>query len=258
MSGSKLRQRLKAGETVYGASCSLGAPMIAEIFAMAGLDYIYVDQQHGLTSFDTLVTMLRCINRTPTAAIVRVLSNNAGLIGQALDAGADGVIVPMVNSRAEAERAAAACRYNPQGVRSFGPMRAGLMHGRNPAAANERVMCFVMIETAEGVEAADDIASVAGIDGVYIGQADLALSLGLEPLVSIQPGIHEQAIGRIRTACLSSGIAPGINGDATAMSAQGYRMITIGSDLSFVNAAAGKLTESIQRARNSKDQVGGQ
>lgn len=252
MSAASLKQRLKSGETVYGASCSLGAPMIAEILASAGLDYVYVDQQHGLTSFDTLVTMLRCINRTPTAAIVRVLSNDAGLIGQALDAGADGVIVPMVNSREEAERAAVACRYAPLGVRSFGPMRAGLLHGRDPVAANGRVMCFVMIETAEGVAAADEITSVPGIDGIYIGQADLALSLGLEPLVKVQPGIHEQAVDRIRNACLANGITAGINGDAVAMAAQGYRMITLGSDLTLVNTGVARIMEGVTRARGER------
>lgn len=249
MASRSLRQRLRDGETVVGASCALGSPMVAEILATAGLDYIYVDQQHGLTSFDTLVSILRAIGRTPTATLVRVLSNDAGLIGQALDAGADGVIVPMVNSREEAERAAAACRYAPQGVRSFGPMRAGLLHGRDPVAANERVLCLVMIETAGGVAAAHEIAAVPGIDGVYIGQADLALSLGLEPLVKIQPGIHEDAVGTIGAACDSAGIVRGINGDAAAMAAAGYRLITIGSDMAIVNSGVQQIKERSAQAR---------
>jgi 4-hydroxy-2-oxoheptanedioate aldolase len=241
-----LRQRLRDGETLLGASCAYGSPMVAEVMAGAGLDYIYLDQQHGLTSFDTLVHMLRALRGSPTTPIVRVLDNDAKLIGQALDAGAEGVIIPMVNSRVDAERAAAACRYAPLGMRSFGPVRGGVVYGRDTTAANERTLCLVMIETAEGVAAADEIARVQGIDGVYIGQADLALSLGLEALVKIQPGVHADAIDAIRKACRTAGIAVGINGDPKGMAAEGYRIITVGSDMAIVNAGVAQLIERRQ------------
>jgi len=241
--GKGLRCRLLDGETVFGASCMLGSPAVAEAMAGADLDFVYIDQQHGLTSFDTLVAVLRAFGRTKTVPLVRVLSNDLSLIGQALDAGAEGVIIPMVNSREDAERAAASCRYAPVGRRSFGPVRAGLLHGRDPLAANERVLCLVMIETAEGVAAAKEIASTPGIDGVYIGQADLALTLGLQPLVQIQPGIHQDAIQRIGAACDEAGIVRGINGSVEEMVAAGYRLITIGSDVAILNRGLEQLRQ---------------
>lgn len=234
--GPTLRQRLRAGEVVYGASLSLGSPFIAEIMVRTGLDYLYIDQQHGLTSFDTLVHMLRAIDHTATAPIVRVRSNDAGLIGQVLDAGADGVIVPMVNSVEEARRAAAACRYAPEGQRSFGAFRASMTRGGDIRRANERVVCFVMIESAAGLEQAEAIASVPGVDGVYIGQADLAVSLGLPAQVRIQPGRHQDAVDAIMRACKAAGIAVGLSGHPVEMRDAGFRMITIGSDRSILEA----------------------
>jgi 4-hydroxy-2-oxoheptanedioate aldolase len=223
-----LRQRLREGAVLHGGACYLGSAIIAEMMAGAGLDYLYIDQQHGLESYDTLFDLLRAVDHTATAPIVRVRSNDAGLIGQALDAGADGVIVPMVNSRADAERAVATCRYAPAGIRSFGPVRASLTRGGDIRAADERVLCLVMIETEAGVENATEIASVPGVDGMYIGQADLAVALGLDPELRIQPGRHERAIRRILEACNAAGIAVGLSGDPVAMGRQGFRLITIG------------------------------
>ena len=236
-----LRQKLRAGGTILGASCSLGSAFVAEILARAGLDYIYIDQQHGITSFDTLVHMLRAIDHTQTSPIVRVRSNDAGLIGQVLDAGADGVIVPMVNSPEDAQRAVAACRYAPEGSRSFGAFRASMTRGSDIGKANERVLCFVMIESAGGVAQAEKIASVPGVDGVYIGQADLAISLGLPAHVKIQPGVHQAAVDAILQACTKAGIAAGLSGNAVEMCKAGFRMITMGSDRSILEAGVKDL-----------------
>jgi 4-hydroxy-2-oxoheptanedioate aldolase len=247
--GPTLRQRLKAGETAYGASCSLGSPFIAEIMVRAGLDYIYIDQQHGLTSFDTLVHMLRAIDHTPTAAIVRVLSNDPGLIGQVLDAGADGVIVPMVNSVEDARRAAAACRYAPLGSRSFGAFRASMTRGSDTYQANERVMCFVMIESEAGLRAADAIAAVPGVDGVYIGQADLAVSLGLPSQVRIQPGKHQDAVDAIMRACKAAGVVVGLSGQPVEMRDAGFRLITMATDRSMIEAGVKDLKAKMALAK---------
>jgi len=207
----------------------------------AGLDYIYIDMQHGLTSFDTLVHMLRAIDHTPTAALVRVRSNDAGLIGQVLDAGADGVIVPMVNSVVEARRAAAACRYAPQGQRSFGAFRASMTRGSDIHQANDRVVCFVMIESEAGLNEAEAIARVPGVDGVYIGQADLAVSLGLPSQVRIQPGRHQDAVDAIMRACKEAGIVVGLSGHPVEMRDAGFRLITMGSDRSILEAGVKDL-----------------
>lgn len=231
-----VRRRLRDGETLLGAACYLGSVIIAEMMSGLGLDFIYIDQQHGLTSYDTMLAMIRAVDRNRTAPLVRVASNDPGPIGQALDAGADGVIIPMVNSRDDAERAAAACRYGPQGMRSYGPLRAALTRGGDVRAADERVLCLVMVETQAGVDRVREIASTPGIDGVYIGQADLAVSLGLQPELRIQPGRHEAAVKTILEACGEAGIAAGINGDPATMRAAGFRIITAGSDQAFVAA----------------------
>lgn len=244
-----LRQKLARKATVYGAACYLGNPLTAEMLAQVDLDYIYIDQQHGFTSFETLVSMLRAVDRSFIAPIVRVRANDNGLIGQALDAGADGVIVPMVNTRKDAERAVAACRYSPEGNRSFGPIRSSMTIGGNPSEVNERISCFIMIETREGLANVDEIAATPGLTGIYIGQADLAVSLGLNPELRIQPGAHEDAIQSILSACRNSGIAAGLSGDGHVMSSLGFRMITIGSDQGFIASGIERLQKSLPQSQ---------
>lgn len=240
-----LAQKLADRRTVYGAACYLGSSIIAEMLAQLALDYIYIDQQHGMTSYDTLVEMIRAIDRTDIAPIVRVRSNDNGLIGQALDAGADGVIVPMVNSMEEAVCAVAACRYAPSGHRSYGPIRSSLTRGGALADVNQRIGCFVMVETREGLDHIEAIAATPGLAGIYIGQADLAVSLGLDPELRIQPGQHEAAIQAVLKACQANGIAAGLSGEATAMASLGFRMITIGSDQGFISAGVSRLQQSL-------------
>jgi len=243
-----LAEKLARGGTVRGAACYLGSPIIAEMLSQLPLDFIYIDQQHGLTSYDTLVDLLRAIDRSMVAPIVRVRSNDSGLIGQALDAGAEGVIVPMVNTRQDAERAVAACRYGPTGCRSFGPVRASLTRAQGTLEEiNDRVSCFVMVESRDGLTNLAEIAAVPGIAGIYIGQADLAVSLGLEPELRIQQGEHAHAIQAILDACRNNGIAAGLSGDFHDMSARGFRMITTGSDQGFVAAGVASLGKSLSR-----------
>lgn len=251
---ASLRGRLQAGESLVGAALYLGSAVIAEMMGQAGLDFVYIDQQHGLTSYDTMLALLRATDRSSTAPIVRVAANDAALIGQALDAGADGVIVPMVNSRAEAERAVAACRYGPDGVRSYGPLRASITRGGGIREADARILCIAMVETAAGVERVEEIAATPGLDGIYIGQADLAVSLGLEPELRVQPGRHAAAIERILAACRAAGIAAGISGDPAAMAKAGFRFITSGSDHGFVAAGLASLRAKLAAYRDGKEQ----
>lgn len=243
-----LATKLARGETVVGSACYLGSAIIAEMLAQLPLDFIYIDQQHGLTSYDTLVGIIRAIDRAPVSPIVRVRSNDNGLIGQALDAGAEGVIVPMINTRQDAERAIAACRYGSSGCRSYGPVRASLTRGQGSLEEiNDRVSCFVMVESREGLANLTEIAAVPGITGIYIGQADLAVSLGFDPELRIQHGEHAQAIQAILEACQENGIAAGLSGDFNEMSSRGFRMITAGSDQGFVAAGVAALGESLSR-----------
>lgn len=236
MTINRLRQLLADGGRAVGGWCTTPSALNAEVLGRAGFDYVCVDCQHGLVGFDGLFPMLSAISGTGATPIVRVPFNHTPWMGQVLDAGAEAVVVPMVNRRADAEAAAAACRYAPEGVRSFGPVRAGLHlnDGATPAEVNRQVMCLVMIETVQAVEAAEEICATPGVDGVYVGPADLAISMGIqfghEPL----PKAHAEAIAHVADACAKAGIVAGIHtgGGADARTAldSGFQMATVGTD----------------------------
>lgn len=233
---NRLRRLLESGGTAVGLACHTGDPHTAETLALAGFDYLYLDQQHSVGGLASPVEILRATARTGTTALVRVAANDPVLIGRALDAGAEGVIVPTVESAADAHRAATATRYAPEGVRSWGPTRSAFGLGPDPATVNGEVLCLVMIETAGGVDRAHEIAAVPGVHGVYVGPGDLAVSLGLSPTEGPREQRHRDAVGEICAACDAAGIAAGITGDPRTESARGFRMVTAGSDVAFLKA----------------------
>jgi 4-hydroxy-2-oxoheptanedioate aldolase len=147
------------------------------------------------------------------------------------------------NSADEARQAVAGCRYQPGGVRSWGPWRASFELGGDPAAVDAQVLCLVMIETIAGVAAVDEIVAVPGVDGVYIGPADLAVSMGLKPGLGFQDGPHRAAIDRIRLACTAAGKVCAVSGDPNALFAQGFRMVTAGGDVGFLQAGLNRISE---------------
>src|SRR2546423_5351892 len=153
-----LTARWRAGQKTLGAWLMLRDPVIAEAAAGAGYDYVCIDMQHGLGELSDALAMLQAMTRTAAVPIVRVPWNEAGIIGRVLDAGALGIIVPMVNSFEEAERAVAACRYAPAGSRSVGPVRPSMVHGASYVVeANAAVACIPMIETKEAIGRLDEI-----------------------------------------------------------------------------------------------------
>jgi len=241
-----LRDKLARGESVFGVWAALPDAFAAELMCVDGVDYICVDQQHGLVDYGEMVEMLRAIEGRRTAVpFTRVPVNQAWVIGKALDAGMQGVVVPMVNNRAEAAAAVTACRYSPRGVRSFGPVRASMvMNSRDVAVMGDSVLCFVMVETREAVEKIDEIAGTPGLDGIYVGPADLALGLGLQPDLDKEEPEHVAAVERILAACKKHGIVPGIqcgNGKAARKQAdRGFRFVTFTKDSSLLPAAVGK------------------
>src|SRR5918997_1300637 len=179
------------------------------------------------------------------APITGVLSNDPFLIMKALDAGAWGVIVPLVNNAEDAARAVAACRYPPRGVRSYGPVRAaGVIGSRDPEELGGEVLCLVMVETGEGLEKVEEITSTPGVDGVYIGPSDLALSLGLPPTLEVTEDAHLEAVNRIREACHRNGIAAGIHAPsgewARRHAEAGFDMVTVATDAALLRAAASR------------------
>jgi len=228
-----LKDRWGSGH-VLGAWMFLREPMTAEAAARAGYDYVVVDMQHGIASESEMLAMIQATEAAGAVPVVRVAHNDATSIGRALDAGALAVIVPMVNDAESAARAVAACRYAPEGSRSYGPVAAISRYSDDYAlVANQTVACIVMIETKEAVESIDAILSVPGIDGVYVGPVDLSLTLGLPPDTDHDDPRFTDAIAAVVTACHRHGIVPGIHADASLAAkwrSVGFRLITVGYD----------------------------
>lgn len=237
-----LREKWRSGGTAFGAWAALPSGFAAELMCVAGVDYVCIDQQHGLIDYDGAIEMLRAIEGRGTVALTRVPANQAWMIGRALDAGIQGVVVPMVSTAEEARAAVAACRYAPRGIRSFGPVRASMVaNSRDIAVVGDEPVCFVMVETREGVDNVDAIAAMPGLDGIYIGPADLALGLGLPPNLDKQEPEHVAAVERILAACKRHGVIAGIQTgsgkSARKYADQGFQLVTFTKDSSLLPAA---------------------
>ena len=237
---ARLRAKWGAGRPTFGLWAAIPASVTAELAAVAGYDYVCIDLQHGLSDEWTMVSMLQATVAAGATPIVRPTWNEPGLIMRALDLGASGVIVPLVSSRAEAERAVEACRYPPVGTRSYGPSRAELVVGSSaPEELAAAALCFVMIETRGGLEQVEEIAATPGLDGLYIGPSDLSLAIGLTPGRG-GPEL-EQAIARVLEAAHAHGLIAGMhcaNGAAARDRAQqGFEVVTVAVDASLFSAS---------------------
>jgi len=247
-----LRSWRDGGQTV-GAWLSVNSSFSAEVMANRGFDWLCIDAQHGIIDYSDAVHMLQAISTTDTIPFVRVPWNDPPTIMKMLDAGSYGVVVPLVNNRAEAEAAVAACRYPPLGIRSFGPARASMYGGSGyPSWANDEIACIVMIETAEALENLEEIMSTPGVDAAYIGPSDLAYALGLEPTGDNDHPRHVETVQRIFDTAVRHGVAPGIHTGsveyATHYLKMGFRMVTLGADSGFMSA---KATADLAAAREA-------
>ncbi|SRR5579875_3646428 len=222
-----------------------------ETLANCGFDFVVIDCQHSLLDEVTASRLLKGLAGASSAAIVRVSRNEPARIGRVLDAGADGVIVPLVNSAQEAAEAIAACRYSPRGVRSFGPFRAGL--GFDVKALEERVSCFVMIETSKAVERAAEICAVPGLAGIFIGPADLAVDMGLPAGSAFSenpPPALSDAIAKVVKATQAAAIVCGRPaasvGDVKRATTAGFRLLTISADRALLRERAVQIVKEAQ------------
>jgi len=234
----------RAGEQTIGAWLSMANELSAEMLANAGFDWVCVDLQHGLLDYTDLRTMLPAISTGSATPIVRLAGNDPAAIMKALDVGAMGVIVPLVNNRAEAAAAVAACRYPPHGVRSFGPIRAAMYGGAGYVQeANDEIACIVMIETAEGIAKVEEIVTTPGLNGVYIGPSDLGYALGLPPKGDTDEPKHLATVETILKACKAHKVPAGIHASSREWAIRrlsaGFEFVTLGSDAGFMMAAAG-------------------
>lgn len=254
MSVNRMKEAWASGSPAFGLWSAIPDAFAIELVAGLDLDYVCVDGQHGIVDYASMVSMVRAIQFAGAAPVVRIPQNEPWMIMRALDAGALGVIVPLVNDAGEAARAVSACRFPPDGVRSYGPIRAsGVVGSKAPADLGAEVVCIVQIETREGLENAEEIAAIPGLDGVYVGPADLALSLGLSlDSAGEDPG-HVEAVERIREACQKNGIAVGVHG-ASGVSAReyaerGYSMVNVGVDYLLLTDA---VRREVDEARSRK------
>ena len=248
---NRVKQLWREGKPAIGGFLSIPSGFSAEVMAHSGLDWLCVDMQHGCIDYSDAVPMLTAISTTPTTPIVRVPWNEPSMIMKVLDAGAYGVIVPMVSNRAEAERAVAACHYPPAGIRSNGPNRALLYGGADyQKNADREMLCIAMIETAEGIAKMDEIISTPGLDAVYIGPTDLALSLGLPPVMDNDDPKHVATVNRILETCRKHKVVAAMHTTSAKYTQryidQGFGMVMLINDRvamsNYVKAEVGKLT----------------
>jgi 2-keto-3-deoxy-L-rhamnonate aldolase RhmA len=173
-----LKERLKKGEAVIGTFVGLGHPDVTEWLSKVGFDWLLLDSEHGPLSFETMQSMMQAMSGTDCIPLVRPQWNDMVVIKRILDLGAYGVLIPWINSKEEAEYAVRACKYPPEGLRGFGPRRAGMFDPDYHKTANDEILISVQIETQAALDNLDDILSVKGIDACYIGPSDLSWSLG--------------------------------------------------------------------------------
>ncbi len=241
MRSNKIKQMWADGKRPTLGWLSISHGMTAEIMARQGFDALCVDLQHGTSELGNIWPMLQAISQTDTVPFVRVAWNEPAAIMRALDLGAYGIIVPLVNTAEEAAKAVAACRYPPVGMRSFGPIRAAQYGGADyPAHANDEIVVMAMIETKEGLANLDAICATPGLDAVYIGPADLSYALDLEPRGDNPDPLHLETCDRIRDTAHKHGIKAVMHCASGAFAAgavkRGFDMVMLTSDLASMVA----------------------
>ena len=239
------------GRGAINGWCSIPSTITAEIMSLNKFDSITIDLQHGLIDYQVALNMLQIISKIDLTPMVRVPWNEPGIIMKLLDAGALGVICPMINNKEDAIKFVGATKYSPDGFRSSGPTRALILHGTNyHDEANNKIISLAMVETEEALDNVDDIASTEGLTGIYIGPSDLSISMGLKPGLDRTEEKIVKAIEKIKMACKKHDIKVGIH----CLSPEylknkfkdGFNLASLGSDFRFF---AEILSKKIQEAR---------
>ena len=251
MTESYLQQALSRRQPVWGGWITGPTEIGPEEFSRAGYDYVGFDAQHGYIDDADIARMLRRLEHVPIGTAVRLPTVDAAPIGRVVDAGADAIIVAMIDTADQAAAAVAATRYPPHGVRSFGPLRSSL--GVDTAGLAARVSVFAMIETAAALADVDAICAAPGLAGVYVGPADLAISMGVDVTkANTDPAVREAIVG-IHRAATAAGIVPAIhagNGKVGhAMAELGFQMITLASESQAMRRGA---AEGLDEARGDR------
>lgn len=248
MRGNALRELWASGRPAINGWCSMPGAFSAELMAHMGWDAVTVDTQHGLIGYAEMLTMLQAISTTPATPLVRVSWNQPGEIMRALDAGAYGVICPMINDAAECAAFVQACRYPPDGFRSSGPTRAAVYGGADyHAKANGEMLTFAMIETAAGLANVQAIVATPGLDGVYVGPSDLSLAIGGPPGQDSDAPALMEAFDQILGACKAAGVKVGVHtnspGYSRKMIDRGFDLVTVGADTRYIQSGRREAAE---------------
>jgi len=249
MLNTRMRDVWANGEVAYGSWSGFPNVGIAESIAALDFDFNCIDTQHGGVGYEGSLELLNVIDRGVGTPTLRVPWNEPGIIGKSLDAGANAVIVPMVNTAEQAHAAVSYAYYPPMGARSWGPARAG-MRGASytPDSANSANLIIPMIETAEAIRNLDGILAVSGVDAVYVGPADLSITLGLPPRNNDDAPEFTEALLTIVDRCNNAGVIAGIHSNpalAGLRAEQGFRMITVATDSAILRAGlAAALADS--------------
>ncbi|MCS6892236.1 MAG: aldolase/citrate lyase family protein [Rhodovarius sp.] len=251
---NRVKEAWKAGEAVINGWLAIPSAFSAEMFSQAGWDSVTVDMQHGVQDYLSCVACFQAIQASGSGAtpMVRVPWNEPGIIGKVLDAGAYGVICPMINSPEEAAALVRACRYPPEGARSNGPIRAGAYGsaGAYQQTANREILVIPMIETREAVENIEAILDVPGIDGIYVGPSDLSFSYGLTPKLDVEDplilGIYEKLLAATARRGIAAGLHTSTPDYARRMLAMGFRLVTIANDIGLMVSAARQAIRTVR------------
>lgn len=259
MFSNPLKSMWRDDQAVINGWLQINSTWSAEIMAHTGFDSLTIDMQHGFAGYETALAQIQVINTTSTVPLARVPWFDPVLIGRLLDAGAMGLICPMVNTREECERFVGACRYYPDGYRSHGPTRPRLLHGAAYSEkANAEMVVMAMVETAEALENVEDIVSVPGLDAVYVGTGDLSLTLGGREMADYTDPMLLDALHRILAACQKHGVAAGLHNAspeyAAKMIKEGFRFVTAQSDGAFLSDRA---KQAVAIMRGEEVETGG-
>ncbi len=251
MRRNKIKQMWRDGKCATLGWLSVSHGFTAEVMARQGFDALCVDLQHGLSEMKDVAPLLQAISQTDTVPVVRVAWNDTAAIMKALDLGAYGIIVPLVNTAQEAAAAVAACRYPPVGMRSSGPVRAIHYGGADYMThANDEIVVMAMIETKEGLANLDAICATPGLDAVYIGPADLSFARGLPPRGDNPDPLHIATCDKIRAAAHKAGIKCVMHCAGAAFAAgavkRGFDMVMLTSDVSCMIAGARKELDELK------------
>jgi 4-hydroxy-2-oxoheptanedioate aldolase len=253
MKTNPVRAKLSQGHPSIGTWLTLPDPLAARMMARVGFDWLTVELEHSPTSFETAATIFTIVSAAGSVPLARVPWNTGENIKRVLDTGAWGIVVPMVNSRAEAEAAVAAARYAPRGTRSIGGQLHAVNFDTDPATyyarANDEILVVVMIEHVRAVEAADEILSVPGIDVVFIGPNDLHHSMGKPPAFESDDPAFTQALAHVLKLARKHGVAPGLHvADSAAAQrrlAEGFQFIAVASEAGMMLSKAQEISRSL-------------